>query len=87
MAVFDWVGSLVAAYFFGKWINVDPILTSWVKFIAAWVGVGILVHYLVGVPTTLNYRLGLSEKPKREPATCPVCSYQSPEAESPTQSS
>lgn len=61
MSIFDWVASLLGAYFLGRWLNVK----MWPLFLLGWIAFGIIVHWMVGVPTMLGYYLGINEKPVR----------------------
>ena len=68
MAIFDWVATLVVAYIIAVLVHerlaVKPdktrfiILTSVLAII-----LGIFVHIVMGIPTGLNYHLGLSQRP------------------------
>jgi len=62
MAVFDWVGSLVAGAVVGRWWGVAGVL-GWALFLVGWVVFGVVVHWLIGVPTMLGWQLGLSAYP------------------------
>lgn len=63
MPLFDWAGSLIAAYLVGRVLHING--WSWVPWLIIWTLFGVLVHYLLGVNTMLGYYLGVNPKPKR----------------------
>lgn len=62
IALFDLIGTLLGAFLAHRYFDMKQSLVA-VMF--AFVIIGIAVHVLLGVPTMLNYYLGLSEKPMR----------------------
>lgn len=62
MAVFDWVMSLLGAFVVGAYLFGIRTLPRWVAFVAGWIAFGVIVHYMVGVPTQFGYYLGLNER-------------------------
>lgn len=62
MAVFDWVMSLLAAIVIGFYAFGVRSAQGWAAFIMGWIAFGVIVHYVVGVPTQFGYYLGLNEK-------------------------
>ena len=63
IAMFDLVGSIVGV----GWLNQRFGTGSFMHGALAAIPLGIVAHYAWGVPTELNYKLGLSEPPVREP--------------------
>lgn len=66
MSIFDWVTSLFGAWLIGYFIIGIRSLGAWVLFFVLWVALGVLIHWMLGVPTMLGYYLGISGKPKRK---------------------
>ncbi len=66
MPVFDWASSLLGAWIVGRFVLHITCVSIWIVFISAWIVLGILVHWVLGVDTMLGYYLGISNKPKRK---------------------
>ena len=62
MALFDWVMSLLGAFALGFYVFGLKTLQGWSAFVVGWIAFGVIVHYVVGVPTQFGYYLGLNEK-------------------------
>lgn len=60
IAVFDLGGTLLAAYGLAIYFGGDPLV-----WMIGSILLGIGVHFAMGVPTMLNYYLGISEAPER----------------------
>lgn len=65
IALFDLIGSIVGMRVLAK--AVAPQYTT--HFMVAAVPLGVVVHYALGVNTTLNHMLRLSDKPARRGET------------------
>jgi len=69
IAIFDVVGTIFGLFIFRNYIfpYFFPNQPFWIENQAMYYAfgflVGILTHLLFGIPTTLNYYLGLSQKP------------------------
>jgi hypothetical protein len=68
MSIFDWVTSLVAAYYFGIYFcNMKNKPTkTWICFFIVWTLFGVLVHKVLNIDTQLGYYLGLNKEPIRK---------------------
>ncbi len=64
MSLFDWILSLFGAILIGRFIGVRG--TVWFAWLIFWIALGVGIHYLMGVPTTMGYYLGLNDKPKKK---------------------
>lgn len=62
IAIFDTVATILVAYFFHTTFVIKCPL--WSTILAFFI-VGSLVHIMMGIPTMLNYYLGISKKPNR----------------------
>lgn len=65
MSIFDWATSLLGAWLVGRFLLGLTGVGAWVLFILLWVALGVLVHWMLDVPTMLGYYLGISKKPQR----------------------
>ena len=63
IALFDVITSILGLFMIFKFIF--KIKHSFLIAILLTFPIGILVHYVFKIPTTLNYYLGLSKKPKQ----------------------
>jgi uncharacterized membrane protein YqjE len=61
LAIFDLVFAIIGMVLLAGWLGYKEY--RWYAGLAA-VPIGIIVHRLFGIKTTLNYKLGLSEKPE-----------------------
>jgi len=66
MSIFDWVASLFGAWLIGYFLIGLRNAGMWVLFFLLWVALGVLIHWMLDVPTMLGYYLGISRKPKRK---------------------
>lgn len=64
MSIFDWLTSLLAAFFIGKLYGIKGM--AWIFFIIGWIIFGILMHWYFGIDTMLGYYLGINVKPVRK---------------------
>lgn len=66
MALFDWIGSLLAAWIVGRFVLRLSSAVAWIVFVMAWVAFGVLVHWALGIDSMFGYYLGVSKKPERK---------------------
>jgi len=66
LAIFDWVFSLAIAWIIGRVLLGLQTGMQWILFIIFWILFGIAAHVYYRVPTTMNYYLGLSDRPKNK---------------------
>lgn len=66
MPIFDWAGSLLAAFLIGKYVLGIRNILTWIAWILVWTAFGIIVHYILGVRTMLGYYLGINARPARK---------------------
>ena len=66
MSLFDWITSLLGAWFIGAFILRLTRPIYWILWIILWIIIGVVVHVAMKVPTMLGFYLGLNEKPVRK---------------------
>jgi ABC-type protease/lipase transport system fused ATPase/permease subunit len=58
IALFDVIVSIIAVRYIAVFYNYSP----WYGLLA--IPIGIIIHYMFDINTELNYKLGISDKPK-----------------------
>lgn len=67
MAIFDWVATLLFAIIVALLVNYfakldEAIYITIIKTFIVMIILGIIIHYLLGIPTMFGYYLGLNSK-------------------------
>lgn len=58
LAIFDIVAAIIGMIMISSYIGISKEKAALLA-----IPIGILVHYIFGIDTTLNYKLGISNKP------------------------
>jgi hypothetical protein len=66
IAIFDLVTALFGGWLIGYFLLRLTSAIHWLLWIILWFIIGIVVHVLFKVPTTLGYYLGLNDKPVKK---------------------
>ena len=60
IALFDVISSIIGMIIAADYIGISKTNAALLA-----IPIGVLVHYIFGINTTLNYKLGLSDKPEK----------------------